>query len=193
MRETRLLMGMPITVDDRRRATRQSLLDDVFAYFAAVDARFSVFKPESEISALNQGRLAACGRQPRDAGSAGARRTHEDARRDGYFDIRRRGRASRSLRHRQGLGHSQRRRSHPAPPAVQNFFVDAGGDIQTGGKNARRRGRGRSASATRSTTARSSRRSTPRGAASRPPAPMCAVSTFTIRFRPGGRSRTSSA
>ena len=55
MRDTRLLMGMPITVEIVDHA-QEFLIDDVFAHFAAVDARFSVVKPDSEISALNQGR-----------------------------------------------------------------------------------------------------------------------------------------
>jgi thiamine biosynthesis lipoprotein len=55
-RETRILMGMPITIEIVD-ADSARLIDDIFAYFAAVDAQFSVFKPESEISALNRGRL----------------------------------------------------------------------------------------------------------------------------------------
>ena len=53
IRDTRILMGMPITVDVDDSAPGR-LIDEVFAYLASVDARFSVFKPESEISALNQ-------------------------------------------------------------------------------------------------------------------------------------------
>ena len=50
-RETRILMGMPITIDIVD-ANSTPLIDDVFAYFATVDAQFSIFKPDSEISAL---------------------------------------------------------------------------------------------------------------------------------------------
>jgi thiamine biosynthesis lipoprotein len=57
MRDTRLLMGTPITVEIIDHAPDR-LIDDVFAYFSAVDGRFSTFKPDSEISALNRGGLA---------------------------------------------------------------------------------------------------------------------------------------
>jgi thiamine biosynthesis lipoprotein len=132
-RDTRLLMGMPITVEIVGRAPER-LVDDVFDYFAAVDARFSVFKPDSEISALNQGRVAAA-----DVSAemqevlALADRTRRET--DGYFEIRRadgtldpcgivKGWAIRNAA-------ALVRRS-----GVRDFFVDAGGDIQTGGLNA---------------------------------------------------------
>ena len=50
-------MGMPITVEIVGCQSRR-LLDDVFAYFDVIDRRFSPFKRGSEITALNQGRLA---------------------------------------------------------------------------------------------------------------------------------------
>jgi FAD:protein FMN transferase len=132
MRDTRLLMGMPITVEMVGRAPER-LLDEVFAYFAAVDARFSVFKPDSEISALNQGRIAASDASPEmQAVLALADRTKRET--SGYFEIRR----SDGLLDPCGIvkGWAIRnaadliRRS-----GVRDFFVDAGGDIQTGGKS----------------------------------------------------------
>jgi FAD:protein FMN transferase len=132
MRDTRLLMGMPITVEMVGR-TPERLLDEVFAYFAAVDVRFSVFKPGSEISALNQGRIAASDASPEmQEVLALADRTKRET--GGYFEIRR----SDGLLDPCGIvkGWAIRnaadliRRS-----GVRDFFVDAGGDIQTGGKN----------------------------------------------------------
>jgi thiamine biosynthesis lipoprotein len=133
MRDTRLLMGMPITVEIVDPAPVR-LMEDLFDYFASVDARFSTFKPDSEISAINQGRIAAPDASPEmQEVLALAERTKRET--DGYFDIRRadglldpcgivKGWAIRSAA----------RRLHDA--GVRNFFVDAGGDIQTGGKNA---------------------------------------------------------
>lgn len=132
-RDTRILMGMPITVDIVDSGL-VSLVDEVFAYFVMVDKRFSVFKPDSEISALNQRHLEIA-----DASAemqevlALAARTKRETR--GYFDIRRsdgsldpsgivKGWAIRNAAY---LIHSR---------GVRNFFVDAGGDIQTGGNNA---------------------------------------------------------
>ncbi|MCX5497536.1 FAD:protein FMN transferase [Kaistia dalseonensis] len=134
MRDTRILMGMPITVEIVDAAKAERLIEAVYAYFAAVDARFSTFKPDSEISAINQGRVA-----PADLSAemrevlAIAARTKRETR--GYFEIQRpdgsldpsgivKGWAIRNaadLLRREG---------------VANFFVDAGGDIQSSGVNA---------------------------------------------------------
>ncbi len=132
MRDTRLLMGMPITVEVVDEALA-GLLDEVFSYFAAVDARFSTYKPDSEISALNQGRVALADVSPQMQEVLGlAERTKRET--DGYFEIKR----SDGLLDPCGIvkGWAIRnaadliRRS-----GVRNFYVDAGGDIQTGGKN----------------------------------------------------------
>ena len=55
-RETRILMGMPITVEIVD-CGQDRIVDAVFAYFAAVENRFSLFRRDSEITALNQGRI----------------------------------------------------------------------------------------------------------------------------------------
>ena len=132
MRDTRLLMGMPITVEIVDRAPAH-LIEGVFDYFAAVDARFSIFKPESEISALNQGRIAASDVSPEmQEVLALAERTKRET--DGYFEIRR----ADGLLDPCGIvkGWAIRNAAHLLRDAgVQDFFVDAGGDIQTGGKN----------------------------------------------------------
>jgi len=132
-RETRILMGMPITIDIVELDSAR-LIDDVFAYFAAVDARFSVFKPESEISALNRGRLSVSDvSAPMQEVLTTADRTKSETR--GYFDIRR---PDGSLDP-SGVvkGWAIRNAADLIRAAgVKNFYVDAGGDIQAGGVNA---------------------------------------------------------
>lgn len=126
-------MGMPISIclaDDRAGA---KWTESAFSYFDAVDRRFSTYKADSEISALNAGRIC------RDAISAEMREVltlaeKTRAESDGFFDICRpdgsldpsgivKGWAVRNaaslLR---DAGHS-------------NFFIDAGGDIQAEGFN----------------------------------------------------------
>jgi len=56
MRATRLLMGMPITVEVVG-AANAGLVDRVFDYFAGVDRRFSTYRSDSEVSAINQAEL----------------------------------------------------------------------------------------------------------------------------------------
>ena len=69
MRETRVIMGMPISMAVLDEGACQQDLDAVFAEFAAADRQFSPFKDDSEISRLNRGEIAeqdltprACGR-----------------------------------------------------------------------------------------------------------------------------------
>jgi len=132
-RETRILMGMPITIDIVDAGSTPQL-DDVFAYFVSVEARFSVFKPESEISALNQGRLSLSEvSEPMREVLAIAAKTKRET--DGYFDIRRPDGSldpSGVVKGWAILNAADRIRA----AGVQNFYVDAGGDIQTGGVNA---------------------------------------------------------
>ena len=89
MKQTRLLMGMPITVDvqdaaDAAEAARE--IEGVFGYFAQVDETFSTYKATSEISRINRGELAE-----RDASEdvrsifALADQTWRET--DGYFDM----------------------------------------------------------------------------------------------------------
>jgi thiamine biosynthesis lipoprotein len=126
-------MGMPITVEIVDRAPVE-LMDDVFNYFAGVDARFSTFKPESEISALNGGRItpAQASGEMREVLALAERTKHET---DGYFEVRR----PDGLLDPCGIvkGWAIRNAAQLLRKVgVRDFFVEAGGDIETGGKNA---------------------------------------------------------
>jgi thiamine biosynthesis lipoprotein len=133
MKETRLLMGMPVTVEVIDPSATEDTLNHIYGYFEYVDEKFSTYKETSEISAINQGRLRI-----HDA-SDDMRQVFqlaEQTRRetDGYFDITRDGyidpsglvkgwaiyNAAELLR---GMG-------------FENYYVDAGGDIQAAGHNA---------------------------------------------------------
>ena len=62
MRETRIIMGMPVTIDVIDTIDTPAVLAGVFDYFEYVDATFSTYKPESEISRINKKEveLSAC-------------------------------------------------------------------------------------------------------------------------------------
>ena len=134
MKETRILMGMPVIVEVIDVSADAELLEGVFAYFDYVDRKFSTYKEDSEISRINRGELTlAESSEDMQTIFALAERTKKAT--DGYFDIRRDGRydpsgivkgwaifnAAEILREK----------------GCRNYYVDAGGDVQVAGKNAR--------------------------------------------------------
>jgi thiamine biosynthesis lipoprotein len=133
MRDTRILMGMPITVDVSKMVDGM-LVDMVFDYFAHVDQHFSTYRADSEISAINRGDVPI-----RDWSGemtevlALAEQTKNET--DGYFDIRK---PDGSL---DPSGIVKGWAINNAAGIVRvagigDFFIEAGGDIQTSGKNA---------------------------------------------------------
>jgi len=126
-------MGMPITVDIDG-VSGSGLVDTVFDYFEHVDRRFSTYKADSEISAINRGDLPV-----RDWSAemmevmALAEQTRNQT--DGFFDIRRRDGSLdpsgivKGWAIRNAAGIVQR-------AGVDDFFIEAGGDIQSCGRNA---------------------------------------------------------
>ncbi len=130
VRETRLLMGMPITVEIVDPGATQADLERVFAYFTAIDERFSTYKPTSEVSRMNRGELT-----PNDLSddlrtilALGEQTKRETG---GYFDMWRDGVCDPS-----GIvkGWAIRNAAQLlADAGWRDFYVDAGGDIQASG------------------------------------------------------------
>lgn len=126
-------MGMPITVDISG-ASDSGLVDTVFDYFQQIDQRFSTYRTDSEISAINRGDVPVrdwSGEMMEVLALAEQTRTETG----GYFDIRKpdgsldpsgivKGWAVRNA-----AGMVQR-------AGVGDFFIEAGGDIQSFGRNA---------------------------------------------------------
>ena len=127
MKQTQDIMGMPITVEIDDNSDPENLIR-VFDYFRAVDQKFSPFKPDSEVSKLNRGE--AYSQELKDVlklCDETKQATH------GYFDIKK---PDGSLDP-SGLvkgwainNAAQILKDHD----VENFFIEAGGDIQVGGK-----------------------------------------------------------
>ena len=124
-------MGMPIRGAIPDDGAGLSDVEAVFAYFEAVDRRFSPFRADSELSRVNRKDVTEPSADMQDV-FALAEATRQAS--HGYFDIRRpdgiidpsgivKGwairNAARLLRER----------------GVENFAIDAGGDIQCGGRN----------------------------------------------------------
>jgi thiamine biosynthesis lipoprotein len=133
MRETRIIMGMPITIDVVDAGSRD-LLEKCFAWFDAVDARFSTYKADSEISRYNAGQVAEADLSSEMKEVFAVARATTDAT-DGFFDMKTPG---------SGVDPSgivkgwaiKKVADMLVAEGAENFFVDAGGDIQSRGKNA---------------------------------------------------------
>ncbi len=133
MEQTKLLMGMPITVEIIDSFGEKSAIEKVFDYFKSVDQRFSTYKKESEISQINQGKLPL-------ADWTGAMQEVfalcEKTRREtnGYFNILHRGKYDPSgLVKGWAIYHAAQMLKNLG---FTNFYVEAGGDIQVSGCNA---------------------------------------------------------
>lgn len=128
--ETRLLMGMPITVEVNEPSAAPGDLEAVFASFAAVDETFSTYKSSSEISRLNRGELTedACSEDVRLVLALCEQTRRETG---GYFDIHRDGQCDPS-----GIVKGwaiQRAAELLDARGHRSFYIDAGGDIAVSG------------------------------------------------------------
>ena len=130
MKQTSLIMGMPITVEVVDATVTQDDLEIVFAYFVSVDEIFSTYKTTSEISRINAGKLLTSQySEDMKAILALSAQTKEDT--AGYFDIQHDGIYDPSGLVKGWAIHNAanilRTRS------FHNFYVEAGGDIQVSG------------------------------------------------------------
>lgn len=126
------MMGMPITVDLGGAAG--DLVARVFDYFDDVDRRFSTYRSDSEISAINRGDIPV---RDWSGQMIDVMRIAEQTRREtaGYFDIHRPDGALDPS----GIvkGWAVRNAAEIVRQAdVGDFFIEAGGDIQSCGRNA---------------------------------------------------------
>jgi thiamine biosynthesis lipoprotein len=123
-------MGMPITVEIVDCPSRE-ILEAVFGYFAAIDQRFSLFRPDSEITAINQGRLTMQTASP-DMREIFAIAEDTRQRTQGYFEIRRPDGQIDPSGAVKGWAIRNAARLIEAA-GCRHYFVDAGGDIQSNG------------------------------------------------------------
>ncbi len=142
MKETRILMGMPISIEiidapgggsaDERRRTEA--IAKAFDYFTHIDEIFSTYKETSEISAINSGRLA---REEWSPEMELIFTLAEETKRatNGYFDIKK----ADGMYDPSGLVKGWaiwNAAQLLIKEGFEDFYVDAGGDIQAYGRNA---------------------------------------------------------
>jgi thiamine biosynthesis lipoprotein len=130
MKQTRLLMGMPITLEVADPIVSPDDLEKVFAYFISVDETFSTYKATSEISKINRGELPTAEySEDMKAILALSEQTKKDT--YGYFDIEHDG-----LYDPAGIVKGwaiQNAADRLKAGGLRNFYIDAGGDISVAG------------------------------------------------------------
>ncbi len=126
-------MGMTVIVEIADKKADEKTLDKIFAYFKSVDEKFSTYKNTSEITAINNGLLKEENFSPemKEVLALSEKTKNETG---GYFDIRKPdGKLDPS-----GLvkGWAIFKAAEILwRDGFENFYIDAGGDIQTSGKN----------------------------------------------------------
>jgi len=132
MRQTRILMGMPITVEIVDRMVTPTIFDTVYDYFEYVDEKFSTYKETSEISRINRHELL-WEETSDDMKTIFAFAEQTRLETDGYFDIQHNGIYDPSgvVKGWSIYNAAQLLRQN----GFENFYVEAGGDIQMSGCN----------------------------------------------------------
>jgi FAD:protein FMN transferase len=132
MKETRIIMGMPVVVEIIDATVSQKSLDEVFDYFTLIDERFSTYKTTSEITLWNEGKITDA--QLSDDMKKVLELSLETKKQaDGFFDIFFNGKCDPS-------GLVKGWAIHNAADILRknefkNFYVEIGGDIEIEGRN----------------------------------------------------------
>lgn len=132
MKQTRILMGMPVILEVVDPGVTLKTFEGVFDYFGYVDRKFSTYKPDSEISLINRQELSLeQASEDMKAIFTLAEQTRQES--DGYFEIEHNGIYDPS-----GIVKGwaiQNAAEQFRQAGFENYYVDAGGDIQVSGKN----------------------------------------------------------
>jgi thiamine biosynthesis lipoprotein len=132
LKETRILMGMPVTLEVVDPSATEELFDSIYAYFAYIDEKFSTYQENSEISMINRHELTL-EETSQDMKTVLALAEQFRLETNGYFNV-----ISEGLCDPSGVVKGWAI-SNAAEMIRQkgytNFYVEAGGDIQAFGKN----------------------------------------------------------
>jgi thiamine biosynthesis lipoprotein len=134
IQETRILMGMPITVAIADTAADKSDLARIFSYFQGVDGQFSPFKDTSETSAMNRNSAKETLSSEMNEILALAEKTKQET--GGYFNVMTPDGKFNPVGIVKGWA-IKKAADILRRAGFRNFYVDAGGDIETSGMNTR--------------------------------------------------------
>ncbi len=126
-------MGMPIAVEITDSSAEKGVFDEVFKYFEYVDGKFSTYKKESEISKINRKEVGEndWSGDMREVFMLSEKTKKETS---GFFDIK----TPKGEYDPSGLVKGWAIRNAAKiieKKGIRDFYVEAGGDIQTSGKN----------------------------------------------------------
>lgn len=135
MKQVQIIMGTPVIIEIKDEEAKEELFKEVFDYFRYVDQKFSTYKKDSEITAINEKKITKDEMSP-DMKSVFELSAETKKLTNGYFDII----TPNGSYDTSGLvkGWSIFNASKILKNSgVKNFSVEAGGDIQISGRNNR--------------------------------------------------------
>ncbi len=133
MKENRILMGMPITVEIINSKANKEALNSVYSYFEYIDEKFSTYKDNSEIMRINRGELKES-EYSKDMQEIFALSQETKIKTGGYFNIL----TPSGIFDPSGLVKgwaTQNATKLLEERGFNDYYIEAGGDIQVHGKN----------------------------------------------------------
>lgn len=132
MKVKKIIMGMPIIIEVVDKQVSKDDIDEVYSYFKYIDQKFSTYKDGSEISLINAGKIGKS-KFSKDMEKVFklSDKTKEET--NGFFDIEQKGKYDPSglVKGWAILSAAQLLKKR----GFKNFYIDAGGDIQSFGRN----------------------------------------------------------
>lgn len=132
MKVTRIIWDMPVTVEIADKHSVRTDIEEIYSYFKYIDLKFSTFRKDSEITAINDGRLKISdSSKDMKVVFKLAEKTKKET--NGFFDIKQNGKYNLSGLVKgwaiyQGVEILKKK-------GFRNFYIEAGGDLQSFGKN----------------------------------------------------------
>lgn len=131
MKQTWLIMGMPINVVIEDKSADEAAFRQIHDYFQYVDNQYSPYKPDSEVSKINDGLPESEYGSEMKAILRLCQQTKNQT--HGYFDVFHEGRFDPSgLVKGWAINNAARLLKKRG---LKNFFIEAGGDVQVSGHN----------------------------------------------------------
>src|SRR5258708_3280171 len=132
MKLTKIIMGMPITIEVESKKNPSKIIKKAYEYFEYVDTKFSQYKEISEITKFNNGWITKKNTS-KDFKEILSKSSKTKKETDGYFDIYRNGFIDPSgIVKGWGIFNASKIIKENG---FDNFYIEAGGDIEAQGKN----------------------------------------------------------